>query len=164
MVIVLGAFLVMSRREDSKAIELGALVLDAERAAGVHPQLYADLSVWSIQGPFPVRVGWRGALRTDEQQAELFKQGRDEGGNIVNKAQVVTNAQSARDSAHGRGAALDLIPLAADGSEDSSRYPELASWWRARGYKVGVSNISGGDPRHVEMLNWGLLPFPPNYG
>jgi len=87
-----------------------------ERAVGLtSKKLAAFLATLHREGlvvdgvRYSVTVGVDGGVRTDERQAELYAQGRDASGNIVDLSKVVTYAASARSSKHGQGKAVDLF-------------------------------------------------------
>ena len=148
----------MRKTDDSAALASGEKVLSAERAAGLHPVLFAALSEWEISGPFPVRVGWRGGLRTAAEQAALYAVGRSLPGSIV------TNAETPEASAHGRGAAVDLYPVDARGEslpEEAPQWLALGQWFEARGFVWGGRWTTLHDAPHVEIKDWRALPYPP---
>lgn len=51
------------------------------------------------------------AFRTDEEQRRLWMKGRNEKGKIVDRSKVVTFARTAKESPHGWGLAIDVVPL-----------------------------------------------------
>lgn len=101
-------------------------LLERARAAGVNDELQAFLDVVASSGvqyagrTWSVMVGVQGGRRTDAEQLELYKKGRQQQPDgswlIVNKDQVVTNAKSAAAGGkHGKGEALDLWVVGVDG-------------------------------------------------
>jgi hypothetical protein len=65
--------------------------------------LLAFIAQWKVTGPFDIVITY--GERTDLQQAALYILGRTTPGRIV------TQAQFARDSAHGHRAAIDCLPV-----------------------------------------------------
>jgi peptidoglycan L-alanyl-D-glutamate endopeptidase CwlK len=128
--------------------------------ASVRPELrkVAEYVQKYVGDNHSIRLIWVQGLRTEEEQAKLYAQGRTAPGPIV------TQAESAATSPHGRGAALDFAVL------DQLRRP---TWdYGAVGMYNVVGNIAktqglvwGGDFRHpdrphIELASWKELPFP----
>lgn len=145
-------------------------VFHAERCPP-NPKLQAFVQWWALSGPFPIVVIF--GMRTDEQQRELYAQGRTTPGKIV------TNAPSAATTAHGRGGAIDcqpvrdsagdLVKLIYTGDEADpairatarallDRYVELV---REHGLGTGRDFPGMHDDPHAQDPEWEKLPFPP---
>jgi peptidoglycan L-alanyl-D-glutamate endopeptidase CwlK len=99
-------------------------------------------------------------LRTEEEQARLYAQGRTAPGPIV------TLAATAEATAHGRGAAVDLAIL------DSAGRPSWDIWtlplYEAVGLLAEAAGLEWGgrftrpDRPHLQLAGWRELPFPFN--
>lgn len=79
-----------------------AHVFHAERCPR-NPRLLEFVLQWQLRGPFDIVITY--GARTDLQQLGLYTLGRSTPG------KVVTQAQFARDSAHGHLAAIDCLPV-----------------------------------------------------
>lgn len=149
-------------------------VFHREHADGAHPQLQRFLDWWEIHGPFPVTIPPTGGLRTDQLQAELYAKGRTRPGphagepNHPPMGETVTQAATIHDSAHGRGAALDIMAVktSTDGTrvletlDDLSLYVILGQLAKANGLAWGGEFRRPVDLDHVEVLHWRALPIP----
>lgn len=140
-----------------------AKVFHDERVQGLAPELVLAVEEYARYGPLPITV--TSGLRTDEEQRALYAKGRTVAGSIV------TNAQTAADSAHGRAAAFDFAPVREVsngavrrvwlGEEAEEKYRVVGEWFEARGLVWGGRWRGLVDMPHVELLNWRALPFPP---
>jgi hypothetical protein len=145
----------------------GATVYHREWAAGVDKRLTDFLDWWEQSGPFAITVGWKGGNRAPATQLELWQQGRDANGNVVDASKVVTNAKTPIDSAHGHGGGLDVWP-AWDGPEghpnrktpeEISAYNTLVALATAKGLVSGSTFRSPVDWPHLEVPDWRSLPL-----
>jgi hypothetical protein len=152
---------------DTGPIGPGAPVLHRERAAGTDPRIQAALDAWEATGSFPICVGWMGGVRTNATQVQLFAQGRDAAGNVIDKSQVVTDAPTSSSSAHGHAGGIDLWP-AWDGVAHPNRstadekyyYGIMVSFFEGQGLRSGkLFKIGGGDWPHFEVPDWRQLPL-----
>ncbi len=101
-------------------------------------------------------------LRTDEEQAKLYAKGRTVSSGICVCAhhplgKVVTNAASAKDTPHGRGAAFDFCP-SKNGKllwEDLGLFEAVGMMAEANGLVWGgrFKHLKG-DFGHVELKSW----------
>lgn len=121
----------------------------------VRRELQEFFAWWNSAGPFAVRV--TSGLRTDAQQRQLYAQGRTAPGVIV------THAQTASDSAHGRGAACDAYPFAGGKLVLDTKDPR----WKQFGEAAEAWGLVWGgrwtrlvDYPHVEVPGWRSLPVP----
>jgi peptidoglycan L-alanyl-D-glutamate endopeptidase CwlK len=93
-------------------------------------------------------------LRSNEDQAVLYAQGRTTPGNIV------TNAKPGQ-SAHNYGLALDIVPLIhgkPDWSGNSPIWTEIANLGQARGLQwLGAPDSSFHELAHFQLPNWKAL-------
>lgn len=173
--LILGAFVVTLRttRGGTATVGEACLVLHRERADGVHPQLQQLLDVWSREGTHNIVIAggtvrgvrYVGGLRTQADQDEAAEHG-------------LTKAPALVDTAHGRGAALDVWPEGFDPSRGFTTQPEAHAQALAfldfaerygfdtgRNYAMVAPDGTRGDLVHVQLPNWRMLPFPPpNYG
>ena len=149
-------------------------VFHREHAAGVDGRLLRFLDWWAEHGPFPITIPATGGLRTDAMQAELYAKGRTTPGEHAGEpghppmGRTVTNAKTVHDTPHGRGAALDCMPVKT--SADGTKVVALIdSWDLYRMYGIMVKAhglIWGGEWRspldgpHAEILTWRSLPIP----
>lgn len=80
-------------------------------------------------------------LRTIEEQDALFAKGRDAEGNVINKAQVVTNARGGH-SWHNFGLAVDCYPVdkTSNGVDWNPQHPD---WKRMEALGVSLGLTSG---------------------
>jgi hypothetical protein len=139
----------------------GARVLGRENAAGVLPEMLALLDAWELEGDFDVTLpSWPPAgTRTDSQELELHNEG-------------LTNATTARNSAHGHAAALDVWMVDFDPHKSFDEQPEVwarqqrfGEWAESKGFRWGFrwANQYGfgpyGDAVHFELANWTSFPF-----
>jgi hypothetical protein len=101
-------------------------LLYASRAVGVRaPKVLAFLASLHREGltyqgqRYSVAVGVDGGLRDDARQLQLYAKGRQLVGDawhVVDRAAVVTNARTARETRHGQGRAVDLWPMLPGGA------------------------------------------------
>ncbi|MFZ5469475.1 MAG: M15 family metallopeptidase [Myxococcota bacterium] len=155
------------------SVMTGARIHNRHRADGMRAELRAFLDWWEAHGPFPLQIPPLGGLRTDAEQAALYAQGRTAPGARV------TNAATARDTPHGRGAALDVYPVrevnfaggvariwTGDESDPAERAHARALLARvgeaaeARGLVWGGRWNGLEDLPHLELPNWLELPMP----
>lgn len=137
-------------------------VLKRERANGLHPELQLALDEWN--GRFALMVISGG--RNEQQQNELYAKGRTVSGAIV------TDAEHAEDTAHGRFGAFDFAP-APNGLPvyDTDKPENRALWDEANAhfkkYAVDTRIVLGNgsiDWGHVQIHNWRMLAYPaPDY-
>lgn len=130
-------------------------LLHEERLRGVHPDLVLFCRRLAGLMPFDILVVY--GLRTELEQVSLYARGRTEAGDIV------TNAVHAEDTPHGRGAAVDLVPMV-NGHPDwhaKELYQQMADVCPAYGIKWGGSFHGLADLDHFEIVAWKTLPFPP---
>ena len=156
------AVAVLSTRADG----LG-MVRNRSRANGVDGRLLAFLDSWDATGPFPIEVAFDGGLRTDERlQARLYAEGR-------------SRAPTLADTAHGRGGAVDVLPVGFRPSVPISketyelfqaiglRAEAAGLSWGGRGsdwlraFPPSAMNPFGGDLPHIQVPGWRSLPYPP---
>ena len=129
----------------------------------LHPELSAFLAWWRENGPFNVKVTAAG--RTDAEQAAFYAQGRTSAGGII------TNARTARESAHGRrrlsdgrvvACALDIYPANTSNNIELNyldpRWLVLVGAAAARGL-VSLGKTALGDWPHLEIEGWEALPY-----
>lgn len=141
-------------------------LLNRERAAGVKPPLVAFLDALARGGvvlngkQYQVMVGIDGGVRTEAKQAELWAKGRarkhsdDSQWVIVNPSQVVTYARTAKETAHGRGDAIDIwvvengkpLLYPKDSPRFEALYRALGAMGEARGLKWGGRFMRNGQP------------------
>lgn len=124
-------------------------ILHRDRAIGVHPDLLAFLDWWEANGPFDLTIPQDGGLRTDQRKQALFF------------ATNVSGAASLDKTPHGRGGALDLIPIF--GSFIDWKNPEPFQQMGVIAEQRGL--VWGGrwhkpDRDHVELKSWKELPMP----
>jgi len=147
----------------------GTLVYHRERAEGVRPELRAFLDDWEVNGLFPIEVAWMGGLRSgaaaEAAQLSAYLAGD-------------SRARTLAETAHGRGAGLDIQPLGfwyrrlrvseADytlfrqvAEFVKTRHPSLVSglYWTAA-FPPTQTNPYGGDLGHYEVRGWQRLPMP----
>lgn len=86
------------------------LVSHKERCPN-NPKLQRFIAWWDAQGPFPITIVF--GNRTDDEQLIEYAIGRAKlaDGSWAIIGGVVTNAQGAKDSAHGHEAAIDCHPV-----------------------------------------------------
>ena len=94
------------------------------------------------------------SLRSNEDQAVLYAQGRTTPGNIV------TNARPGQ-SAHNYGLGIDVVPLIhgkPDWSGSSPVWTEIANFGQARGLQwLGAPDSSFKEACHFQMPNWAQI-------
>lgn len=91
-------------------------------------------------------------LRTIEEQDALFFKGRDSDGDVINKAQIVTNARGGH-SWHNFGLAVDCYPEGTDLKIDWN--PQHPQWKRMEVIGVSLGLCSG--------ANWVRLVDAPHF-
>lgn len=136
------------------------MILHQERLKGVHYKLHAFVTVAGNAVEWDILVTQ--GVRTDEQQAALYAKGRTEPG------PKVTNAATAKDSAHGRGAAVDLCPVVngAPDWNDTSKFELLAAIAKRLGLEWGGDMVDPHtgeqmhDDDHFQIPGWRGIPFP----
>lgn len=144
-----------------------------ERLDGTHPSVRELAASWVREGTHDVLVAPDGGLRTDEAgQADKAKAG-------------LSAAASLKSTPHGRGAAgdfwpvsfLPFVPVSAGGmgprwvaweklpQQVRDEFRAFGEFAEKRGFRWGGRWVSklfpNGDQPHVEMPQWGALPFPP---
>jgi len=126
----------------------------ADLLANVDPAL--SKFAYEVGELFDARV--TSGLRTNTEQSALYAQGRTMPGRIV------TNARDATESAHGRGAAIDIVPLDANGhcvwSSADPRWDIIGKLAERSGLVWGGHFKSLCDKAHVELQNWRSLSTP----
>lgn len=124
-----------------------------EKLAGVHQDLVKF--AYEVGELFDVRV--TSGLRTEAEQRELYQRGRTVPG------QIVTYAPHAEDTAHGRGAAVDLVPLDKDGrpvwSTSDARWEIIGTLAERSGLEWGGHWEKIKDMPHVQIKDWRNLPL-----
>lgn len=128
------------------------ILLHEERLQGLRPEVVHFCQIAALIVPWNVLIV--SGRRTDAQQAVLYAEGRTAPGRIC------TRAEQACDTAHGRGAAVDLAPVV-DGIpdwKDASKYQELADIAEANGFTWGGRWPGLRDMDHFELSNWRDLP------
>lgn len=126
-----------------------------ERLKDVRQELFDFCVKAAAELPFDFLVV--SGVRTDAEQRLLYAQGRTAPG------KVVTHAKSASETAHGRGAAVDLCPLL-DGHPDWSdllRFKLLGELAESVGLAWGGRFIGFPDYGHCQISAWRDLPFTP---
>lgn len=140
--------------------------LHRERAAGCHPDLHRLLDAWAERLPFAVLV-ISGRRSEEAQHAEWIKGRRqkpDGSWEVVDPRAVTTKAQHASDSAHGRGAAIDAMPLNDSGRLEwdtplaMARIHQMAEVADAIGVDWGGRFPGFPDYDHWQVRNWRALP------
>ncbi len=125
-------------------------ILKRERLVAVHPNLIAALERIAPRLPYNLLVSE--GVRDNETQARYYAQGRFTPGKII------TDAQTAADSAHGWGLALDVLVLV-----DGKTAPDGHFAWAAWGAEVEREGMGWGgrfanfDGPHMQMPNWRAL-------
>lgn len=161
-----GLYLLLSNSKGSRSN-----ILNVERAKDVNVKLLAFLEWWRANKSFDLIVAPSGGLRfgyeAEQKQLQFYNQGN-------------SNARTLQETPHGRGAALDLwpagfnpsipIPRSVSGPPVSggtlqplaeSRFFEMGVAAENFGLKWGGRWKSPYDLPHIEVPNWGALPYPP---
>ena len=89
---------------------MGKLIIPASKRAGwdaLEPAFQADIQKVAAASKYDSTLVF--GKRTLEEQGDLFKQGRDANGNVVDQSKIVTKAAPGL-SAHNWGLAVDLLP------------------------------------------------------
>lgn len=159
----------------------GPFLFNADRAEGVESQKLVDLMAHlRVNGVvfngrrYAVTVGLDGGVRTDAKQLTLYAKGRqqlpDGSWIVVDPKAVVTNAQTASQSYHGRKKAIDfwilldggaplLFPKNAPGATSAEREAFFAGVYAALGAVIEAHGLvwggrfklaSGPDRPHAE--------------
>lgn len=142
--------------------------------AGLHPALLLFLERCE-KLPFDTLLVWGG--RTPAQQRALYAQGRTVPGPGVSVSRplgsTVTDALDISDTAHGRFAALDLVPIArgVPDWDDKTKFYLIGDLAESMGLEWGgrftkLKRLSGGrmvrvpffDGGHVQVKGWRSLP------
>lgn len=148
-------------------------MLHLERLDGTHPKVRELAASWVREGTHDVLVAPDGGLRTDEAgQASKAKAG-------------LSAATSLKSTPHGRGAAgdfwpvsfLPFVPALAGGTgprwvaweklpqQVRDEFRAFGEFAERHGFRWGGRWVAklfpNGDQPHVELKNWGALPFPP---
>jgi len=153
LVIVVAALLIGG---SVRTVDYGK-VKNIARADGVTGQLRVALMEYQVSGPIDIEI--ISGVRTEEEQARLYAQGRSTPGEIV------TYAAHAVDTAHGRGGAIDFAVLVGGvqtyGSDARHLYLQVAEWFEARGFVSGIRWTKefppDGDMGHINVSNWKAL-------
>jgi hypothetical protein len=139
----------------------GGSIVHPERAAGVDRRLLAFLNDWAALGTFPLLVVPDGGLRTDATQARIYARGRSTPGEPPYTAtrplgRTVSNAQTARETAHGHAGALDVAPYIGGAIPwgDLDKFRTLGAFGKARGLVWGGDWTSLVDMAHLEVPDW----------
>lgn len=90
---------------------------NAEHIALLHPHFKRLVLLWmdilsKDDEKFGVRI--TSSYRTAAQQLELWQQGRDENGHIIDAEKVVTKAKTPEQAPHCHRAAIDTVPIIGD--------------------------------------------------
>jgi peptidoglycan L-alanyl-D-glutamate endopeptidase CwlK len=133
------------------------MILHPERLRGLHPGLlrFAKEAEHVFEAEYDLAIV--SGLRTETEQEALFAKGRTTPGPIV------TKAQHALQTAHGRGCALDFCPVSrATGWlwEDEEAFRLVGVYGEALGLTWG-GRWPMRDLGHLEVPNWRSLPFTP---
>jgi len=128
--------------------------ISQERLSMVCPELKDKICQLSTQlAAEGIYITVAQGLRTVEEQDALFAKGRDSAGNVVNKAQVVTNARGGH-SWHNFGLAVDCYPVDKEtGGVDWN--PQHPQWKRMEEIGVSLGLTSG--------ANWERLVDAPHF-
>ena len=111
--------------------------LSEARLAVVHPLLAQRIrSMADLLAGENINIRVVQGLRTWQEQAALYDEGRDEDGNVVDKSKVVTNAKAGT-SWHNYGLAVDVAPFDGGIPDWNASHP---AWKRivAVGESVGL--------------------------
>ncbi len=140
-----------------------------ERLKGVHPKLVSFVETLAEEMPWDVLVIY--GLRTDEEQQALYAKGRTVKGEPPYTPQMplgrtVTEAEFAKDTAHGCGAAVDVVPLLAGSPDWETResYEDMAHVAKRLGIGWGGdwTGKAAGDLDHFFLFGWkDAAPTPP---
>lgn len=147
------------------------------RDAGLHPKLLAFLDEIERRLVFDTLLVWGG--RTPAQQLALYAQGRTVPGPNVSRSRplgdIVTNAKDISDTAHGRFAAVDVVPLVGGRPDwaDKAKFCDVGDLAEKLGLEWGgrftrKKKLSTGvivelpffDGGHVQVKAWRDLPIP----
>lgn len=158
----------------------GPLVSHPERCPP-NMKLLGFISWWKANGPFPIVIV--SGSRNDAQQLVDYARGRkclpDGEWVVVDQAQVVTNARTAGESAHGHDAGIDCSPVReffpmggvrliylGDGSEPPTVHAEALRRFRVydelareHGLETGEKYPGICDRPHACDPNWRNLPL-----
>lgn len=144
---------------------MGCMVAHMERMQGVHPRLWELVRQWCAKLDFDILI--TSGVRTNQQQADIYAQGRTKPG------KVVTRAPTAALTPHGRrffegvayGCAIDAYPV--DG--DAPDYTNLEKYQAMADVADGLGGIAWGgrfkglpDYGHFEYATWRLAPPAPD--
>lgn len=135
-----------------------------------NPKLQAFVAWWQVHGPFAIVIVF--GSRNDEQQGELYAQGRTKPG------KVVTQAKTAGNSAHGHDAAIDAHPVrevypgggvkliwTGDETEPTEKaecdrlFSAYCQLGRMSGLESGENFPGLRDRPHLQDPNWRQLPL-----
>jgi len=137
------------------------------RLGEVAPQLAEKIEQMAVQlAAENIVIRVTQGLRTWAQQQELYAKGRDEAGNVIDRAQVVTKAQPGY-SWHNFGLAVDIVPddasLAGFQADWNSAHP---AWQRAVAVGDSLGLVAGAEWRtfpdwpHFQLT--GRFPVTPD--
>jgi peptidoglycan LD-endopeptidase CwlK len=114
--------------------------LSEARLAQVHPKLAALVRKMADQlAEENINIRVVQGFRSYEQQADLYADGRDANGNVVDKSKVVTNAKPGT-SWHNYGLAVDVAPFDAGIPDWNASHP---AWKRIVEAGESAGLISG---------------------
>jgi len=157
--ILLGVALVYLATRDSLPMvdktKTGGAVLHIERMRGVLPQLQAKVLAWN--GPFDILVAPEGGLRTDAaKQIAYYNAGN-------------SKAKTLKETAHGRGAAVDMWPVDFNPAVSLDlqpvakvRFIYMREWAESQGLVLIGTPYESWDMPHWQLPNWTNYPYPPN--
>lgn len=140
------------------------MILHEPRLQGLHHRLVTFVRLAGQVLTFDVLV--TAGRRTDAEQLALYARGRTtQGEPPVDEehplGHTVTDAMTARESAHGRGAAVDLCPVV-DGEpawNDTAKFEALGTLAKRQGLVWG-GDWPRRDAAHFEVPGWKQMPFP----
>jgi peptidoglycan L-alanyl-D-glutamate endopeptidase CwlK len=144
------------------------MILHPERLQGVADELveFVQEAAHIFAHEFDLAVVF--GLRTPEQQEALYAKGRTipsgiDVGPHLPLGRVVTNAEHAEDTPHGRGGAVDLCPVVHGiwQWEAAEKFRELGELAEAHGLVWGGRWASLRDMGHIQLPHWHDLPYPP---
>lgn len=129
------------------------MIKHPERLEKLDARLKRFVEVLGQRLPYDILVVQ--GFRTEEEQAVLYAKGRTTPGPIV------TRAKHATDSPHGRGAAVDLVPIIQGKPDWNARayFAEMAEIGREMGVAWGAKFEGLADWDHYEILGWRAIPF-----
>lgn len=160
LLLIGAALLYFATRESEYMVDKtikGGAVLYVERLRGVLPQLQATVLRWN--GPFNILVAPDGGLRIGAaaaaKQLEYYRTG-------------ASKAKTLQETAHGRGAAVDIWPEGFDPTKSldlqpaiRARFVFIREWALEQGLVLIGTPAETWDYPHWQLPNWTSYPYPP---